>query len=348
MNTNRNGANSRLEGSPGSNRSDSTPCENSSPFESIRGSNSSSAPDPRAIPGGLNLIILLLQLAALTACFTALPRLQSPWAVAGLAVVFGVVMNSVYSIIHEAEHSILFRNRLANDFGGVFMSLFFPAPYHLIRQGHLGHHLRNRSDDEAFDLYFEDDHKLWRFLVFYGILTGGYYLVVVLSNVVFLFLPFRKDKKYWDIDSPTRAFIQSLNPRYRHLIRLEGASAILLHTGIVWGLDIPVARYLAMYAGFGIMWSAMQYVHHYGTERHVTRGARNLWIWRPLDLVWLNHNWHLRHHEHPSVPWIHLHRLDDGPDAPRGFLLRAYLRMWGGPKKADQRVPNRHDGKIIP
>ena len=47
-----------------------------------------------------------------------------------------------------------------------------------------------------------------------------------------------------------------------------------------------------MYGGFGFMWSAMQYVHHYGTERHVTRGARNLWLFGPIDLVWLNHNWH--------------------------------------------------------
>src|SRR5678816_3787533 len=103
----------------------------------------------------------------------------------GLAVAFGVLMNSVYSIIHEAEHAILFPNRTVNDLTGVFMALFFPAPFHLIRQGHLGHHMRNRSDDEAFDLYFEEDHWWWRVAAFYGILTGFYWLIVVLSNVVF-------------------------------------------------------------------------------------------------------------------------------------------------------------------
>ena len=50
----------------------------------------------------------------------------------------------------------------------------------------------------------------------------------------------------------------------------------------------------------------MQYVHHFGTTRHVLEGARNLWIWGPLDALWLNHNWHLTHHKHPTVPWIHL------------------------------------------
>ena len=91
---------------------------------------------------------------------------------------------------------------------GSFMALFFPAPFHLIRQGHLGHHLRNRSDDEAFDFYFEGDHKIWKFLVLYGILTGLYYVIVVLSNVVFLLLPFREDKKYWHVDQASTAFHQ--------------------------------------------------------------------------------------------------------------------------------------------
>lgn len=300
------------------------------------------------IPNGLNLAIMIAQLFCIAVCLFAVSHAQGAAALLLLAVMFGVLMNSVYSIIHEAEHAILFSNRLWNNMAGSFMALFFPAPFHLIRQGHLGHHLRNRSDDEAFDLYFEGDHKVWRFLVFYGILTGFYYVVVVLSNIVFLLLPFGKDKKYWHVDQACTAFMNSLNPRYRHLIRLESAAAILLHTGIVWLLNISVPHYLAMYAGFGVMWSAMQYVHHYGTERHVTRGARNLWIWAPLDLVWLNHNWHLRHHEHPSLPWIYLTQGEEAESSKRGFLLTAYLRMWRGPKRASKNVPNPHGDKLIP
>ena len=301
-----------------------------------------------AIPNRLNLGILLGQLLAIAACLLALRRAESGWAVAGLAVVFGLVMNSVYSIIHEAEHAMLFSHTRWNDLAGSFMALFFPAPFHLIRQGHLGHHLRNRSDDEAFDFYFEGDHKVWKVLVLYGILTGFYYVIVVLSNVVFLIFPFREDKKYWHVDQASIAFMESLNPRYRIVIRLECAAAIALHAGLVWLFDIPVAHYLAMYAGFGFMWSAMQYVHHYGTERHVTRGARNLWIWKPLDLLWLNHNWHLTHHTHPSVPWVHLPRTGVEDGGNRGFLITAYLRMWRGPRLAPERVKNPHAGKVIP
>jgi fatty acid desaturase len=301
-----------------------------------------------AIPNRLNFAIMMAQLLTIAACIVAVARAQSGWTLLGLALVFGIVMNSVYSIIHEAEHAMLFSHPGWNDFAGGLMALFFPAPFHLIRQGHLGHHLRNRSDDEAFDFYFEGDHKVWKHLVLYGILTGFYYVIVVLSNVVFLILPFREDKKYWHVDQASTAFMESLNPRYRRLIRQECAAAIVLHVGLVYTFQIPVAHYLAMYAGFGFTWSAMQYVHHYGTERHITRGARNLWIWKPLDLLWLNHNWHLTHHTHPSVPWIYLPGLQVEGGAKRGFLLTAYLRMWRGPKLAKASVKNPHAGKVIP
>ena len=91
----------------------------------------------------------------------------------------------------------------------------------------------------------------------------------------------------------------------------------------------------------------MQYVHHFGTERHVTRGTRNLWIWKPLDLIWLNHNWHLTHHSHPTIPWVFLPGLGREEDPRRGFLPWAYLRMWRGPRPTDEHVENRYAGRVI-
>jgi fatty acid desaturase len=305
----------------------------------------------RAIPARLNAAIVVAQLAALAGCFCAAAHVRPWWAVGLLAVGFAVLMNAVYSVIHEAEHAILFPSRRLNDWAGAVMALFFPAPFHLLRQGHLGHHLRNRSDDEAFDFYFDDDHRVWRWLVLYGILTGGYYLVVVASNLVFLVAPFAVDKRYWEFDRPSSAFVASLNPRYRRLIQIEAAAAVALHVLIVWGLGIPLLTYAAMYAAFGLTWSSMQYVHHYGTERHVTRGARNLWIFGPLDALWMNHNWHRTHHEHPTVPWTHLPALARGAGGDeggrRGFLPLHYLRMWRGPRRATERVENKYAGQVI-
>ena len=291
---------------------------------------------------------MVVQLAGIGACCWFAAHVRSGWALLGLAVAFGVLMNSVYAIIHEAEHGILFPSRRWNNAAGVMMALFFPAPFHLIRQGHLGHHLRNRSDDEAFDLYFENDSRLWRSLVLYGILTGFYWLMVVLGNLVFLILPSVTKQRYWDFDRPSAAFMAALNHSERRLIQWECLGAIALHVLIVVLFHIPILNYAAMYFGFGFMWSAMQYVHHYGAERHVTKGAFNLRVWEPIDRLWLNHNWHLVHHEHPTVPWVHLPALGQVQyGLERGFLPWYYLKMWRGPRKAVDRVENRYAGRII-
>ena len=39
-------------------------------------------------------------------------------------------------------------------------------------------------------------------------------------------------------------------------------------------------------------------------ERDVLRGSRNLWLWRPVDLVWLHHNWHREHHLQPTAQFV--------------------------------------------
>src|SRR5262245_35086968 len=157
-------------------------------------------PAAHTIPGAVNAVIILLQLGALAACFWAAARIDSIWAVVLLALGFGVLMNSVYSIIHEAEHAMLFRSRILNEAAGMVMALFFPAPFHLLRQGHIGHHLRNRSDDEAFDLYFEGDNVVWRWMVWFGILTGLYYLLVLISNIIAAVAPFVLDRRHFRID----------------------------------------------------------------------------------------------------------------------------------------------------
>jgi fatty acid desaturase len=298
------------------------------------------------IPQKLNAVIIVAQLSLLGLCFLAV-RTLSGWKLALLALGFGVLMNSVYSTIHEAEHRILFRNVACNDIFGAFMALFFPAPFHLLRQGHLGHHMRNRSDDEAFDLYFENDNRVWKFTVMYGILTGFYWLFVAAGNIAVLCAPFFYRQDFWSFDRASRAFLQAYNWKYQPLIRLEALLTIALHVTIVWTLHIPVLHYCALYAAFGFLWSAMQYVHHYGTERDVLHGARNLWLSPILDKALLNHNYHRTHHENPTVPWLHLSRIGQQEKGIEGFLPWVYLKMWKGPQFTSEHVENRFAGRVI-
>ena len=299
------------------------------------------------IPDALNVVVIGLQMSGVVGCMWMLGSVRSAPSLLLVAVAFAVVMNSVYATIHEAEHRMLFSNRRVNEAAGVLLALLFPAPFHLLRQGHLGHHLRNRSDDEAFDLYFDGEHPIWKQLQLYGILSGFYWLVAVLANVVVLVVPFVMRREHFEFDRPSAAFMDALNPRYTNHIRAEAIAVIVLHATVIFTLGIPFWKYAVMYAGFGFSWSAMQYVHHFGTTRHVLEGARNLWLWSPVDLVWLHHNWHLTHHKHPTVPWVHLPALGREENPRREFLPIHYLRMWTGPRKASEHVENRYAGRVI-
>ena len=305
------------------------------------------AAPPRTIPARLNLLIALIQLALLVGLLLGAGRLAFwPWAPL-LAVAYALVMNSAYLMLHEAEHGLLHPDRRINEITGTLLALFFPAPFHLLRQGHLGHHVRNRTDDEAFDHYFEGDSRLWKNWVFYNILTGGFWLCITVSN---LLLPLRP--RLWSppathFDRPTEALLSSLNPRYDHFIRIEALAILLLHGGLIASGLVPWFTWLTLIGAFGASWSSMQYMHHYHTERDVPKGARNLRTWRWLDTLWLNHNWHQRHHEQPDIPWVHLPHLNEGAAAPRESMLAAWLRQWRGPTPADKTVTNPHAGKLI-
>jgi len=300
-----------------------------------------------SIPWSLNLLIAAAQVAALGVIMGAAGRVSVWWCALVLAPLWGIVMNAVYSLIHEAEHNLFHPDPRVNDTAGVVLALLFPAPFHLLRQGHLGHHVRNRSDDEAFDLYFPEDSRLWKFVQLYGILIGLYWAVVTLSSVVALVRPslLRPDRVRFD--RPTAALLESLNPRYEPWIRLEALAIVLVHGAGLWLLAVPLTHYLIVLYGFGLSWSGFQYVHHFGTVRDVRRGARNLKTWPVLDAIWLNHNYHLNHHAHPTVPWIGVPALPAGPDGEPQSLVRAYLRMWRGPRLTTVRVQNRYAGFVI-
>lgn len=299
------------------------------------------------IPTRLNLLHGALLLVLLPAVLLLSGRAESGWHLALLALVYGILMNSGYALLHEAEHNLFHPDPRVNQIGGALLALFFPAPFHLLREGHLGHHLRNRSDDEAFDFYFDGERPIWKHLQFYGILTGLFWAVIVLGNLLALLRPALLQPKYASFDRPTAAFLASLNPRFQKLIRLEAALVFLLHGGIVWLGAVPWSNHALVLFGFGFSWSAMQYVHHFGTVRDVRMGARNLRTFFWLDALWLNHNWHLNHHMNPTAPWIYLPDLYRGPEFARENLFMAYLRMWRGPRAATERVENYYAGVII-
>jgi fatty acid desaturase len=302
-------------------------------------------PPAYPIPGRLNLCLATMVVLVCTALLWASGQVHSWWAVAGLAVAYGLVMTTGYALCHEAEHDILHPHKTVNDLTGMIVTLFFPASFQLRRQGHLGHHLRNRTDDEAFDLYFEGESPVWKWLQFYGILTGFFWLMIVISNFIAVVNPKWLAMKT-RLDRPTAALQETLNPKYFRLIQLEALLVFLLHGAMIYFLKIPVLHYFAVLFGFGLLWSTLQYIHHYGTPRDVIRGAWNVRTWRIFDLLWLNHHWHLNHHLAPTVPWIYLPHLQHENAEPIPFWT-AYFQQWRGPRYTPERVENHHAGKFI-
>ena len=298
------------------------------------------------IPGRLNIVLAVLVVLLCLTLLWASGHVHTWWAVAMLAIAYGFVMNTGYALCHEAEHDIFHPNKTVNDTAGTIVTLLFPASFQLRRQGHIGHHLRNRTDDEAFDLYFEGENPFWKWIQFYGILTGFFWLMIVISNFIAVINPKWLALKT-NMDRPTAALQETLNPKYFRRMRLEAMLVFLVHGLMIYFFKIPVLHYIAVLCGFGFLWSTLQYIHHYGTVRDVQKGAWNVRTWRVFDLIWLNHHWHLNHHLNPTISWIYLPELRaDGFQSPIPFW-KAYFNQWRGPRFTPQRVSNRHAGKLV-
>lgn len=298
------------------------------------------------IPNAANAVILAMQLSIGGFCIAEC-RTANRWGCIVIGAVFVLTLNSVYFAIHEAEHGLLFSNRRCNELAGTILSVLLPAPYTFIRSVHLAHHVHNRSDDEVFDLYFEEDPAWWKKLQFFGILTGGFWLSLVAGNIALAMIPMRWLSKAMELDRPSAAVIRYVNRRNQWWIRVEAWMVLLFHSTVCWLLGPLAIRYGLMYLVFGMSWSTLQYVHHYGTCRDVLRGAKNLRYGWPLDVLWLNHGWHLTHHLHPTVSWLHLRRVAREDEPRVESLGSAYLKMWRGPLLTTERVQNRYDGYVV-
>ena len=130
--------------------------------------------------------------AAVLAALTCLMYASSSASVAGLilcAVIFSFVGNTLFSLMHESVHGYLFTNRKMNERAGAVLACFFPTSFTFQRAMHLGHHRRNRTDAEMFDLYYAEDSRLLKWAQLYGIFTGPYWLLVPLSATLVALFP---------------------------------------------------------------------------------------------------------------------------------------------------------------
>jgi len=287
------------------------------------------APRPLAHARGDINCLLLIASAIATA---ALLRVAShgAWYIAiPAALAFAFANNLPFALMHEAVHGVAASTPTRNYALGFLASCLFPTSFTLQQKAHLGHHLRNRTDQDLYDYYLPTQSRFARNVWLYGgNLLGLYWFCIPLSNILYLLAtPLYRSRTFIEKIAPKLGF----GPHVRDIaelpplrVWLEIASAFSVQALLWWALDFRWQGWLLAHWLFAMHWSALQYVDHAWSARDVAGGAWDLRVPAPVRWLTLNYQLHRAHHTHPAAPWTELPSLSgDGPS-----FWQIYASLW--------------------
>ncbi len=298
------------------------------------------------IPGRLNILIAMSSFAFALFCLKMASISQSWWQILIWAIAFSYINNTIFSLLHEAVHRILHPNRKINDFFGMLCASFFPTGFIFQRAFHLGHHRRNRTDVEMFDMYYPTDNKSLKFIQLYTVLLGFYWTSAPLGGLLYILSPrilnmslFRskhKNLKPMSMDAMLSG-LERINPLRA---RLELLWTLIFQISIFFALHLTWQSWLICYWCFAINWGSIQYADHAWSKRDIRNGAWNLKVNPIVRILFLNYHHHLAHHQHPYVSWIHLKKfVEHESEQPEHFKI--WLKMFKGPTLTTEASPER-------
>ena len=285
----------------------------------------------------LNWCVLVASFAATWTCLWA--SSHGPWwlAVAG-AVAFAFVNFTPFALMHEAVHGVASASPVRNELLGMLSAVMFPTSFLTQRVAHLGHHQRNRTDQDLYDYYLPHQKKWLRNVWLYaGNLLGMYWVCIPLMGLLYLAAPrVWRSKLFVERVAPVLGF----GPYVAELAELpvrrvwpEVATAFLYQVAVFWTLGLHWLGWLAAHYLFALHWSALQYVDHAWSARNVREGAWNLQVMAPIRWLALNYHYHLAHHQQPDVPWTALPSLvPPGSYTPTFWSI--YFSLWRGVRPA--------------
>ena len=291
----------------------------------------------RPIPEKLNISTSLISICAIWFLLWSASHLSLGWALLA-ALAFAHLNNTIFSFMHEAVHGIFSEKKWLNDLAGSVCAALFPTSFHLQRVAHLGHHRRNRTDQEIYDYFLPGQSRLLRnFQLYAGNLFGLYWLCIPLGNLIYLLVPWLYRSR-WFIKNVARHlgfehFVAEIAQQGLMLIWLECLWALGYQAGVWYLLDLNWQGWLLCHGLFALHWSALQYVDHAWSQRDIRNGAWNLRVSPLARLLALNYQCHLAHHQHPQVSWIYLPQLVDKNEKQHSFW-KIYFSLWGGVKPA--------------
>jgi fatty acid desaturase len=289
------------------------------------------------VPEKLNIAIFLIAFPATWGLLWIASHESLGWMLLA-AWAFSLVNHLHFSLMHEAVHGVFSENKVRNDLFGTLSAPAFPTSFTLQKIAHLGHHRRNRTDEELYDYYLPNQSRALRnFQLYAGNLLGFYWACIPVSNLIYLVAPWMyKSRRF--IEGPARHL--GFEPYIREIAQYSGLKiwsecmlALTYQVLLWWMLDLSWQGWLLCYWAFALHWSALQYVDHAWSPRDVVDGAWNLKVSPIARALALNYHYHLAHHRDPQAPWTQLPGLVRADERQPTFW-RIYFRLWGGTRPA--------------
>jgi fatty acid desaturase len=256
-----------------------------------------------------------------------------------LGLAFAIVMIPVYSLMHEAAHNALHPNPAWDIYLGRWLCCLFIVSFSFFRHCHLKHHKKNRTDEEMWDLYYEHQNKWLRYGNLYLMMIGVGYLASWLSVILFAIAPGLANAPLFKKHTEVKGFLEGIDDKRKlKVAQLESVVVILFQVMVLYFLHWDLFTWFIFYMVHGFVWSSQNYVNHAFSPRDIINGAHNLKVPVWLNLVYLNFNIHLAHHQNPKIPWLHLPRFMRSGKGRISFF-KNYLRLWKGPRLTKEDAP---------
>ncbi|MEU5406800.1 fatty acid desaturase [Nocardia asteroides] len=241
-----------------------------------------------------------------------------------------------WSLIHEAIHGSLLRDRTRNDRTGRALAVLYGSPFAMLKAGHLLHHRYNRVRERT-EIY-DPARTTWLAAAprFYLTLLGGLYLLEVIA-LLLAPLPGRAiralGRRAEAPDSVGGLLLDRVaEPTVLGRFRTDAAAIVFVHAAAFAAYGAHAWMLLAALGGRALIVSLADNAYHYGTALDAPRDAMNLRLARALEMFALNFTLHDVHHRHPGLRWYELRErfLAEGGRYHRDWFA-AVARQFRGP-----------------
>jgi fatty acid desaturase len=264
--------------------------------------------------GRANLIVTAVQVVAWAALLTVIDSASLPlWVRAAALLLFCLMMQGVFTMLHEFCHRNAHRNPGLNYLIGWVTSTMFGTAPTMLQVQHWGHHRRNRTEAERGEFIHEGESALLKTLGYYAAVLGGIWLGCLLFPLVSPLLPYSTAQRLARHErfNTFAAGFGEFSPRDWRRMQLEGVGLFACAAVLVGAGPWQWQTLALSYGAFGFSWSSLQWIYHLHTPVHVVEGAYNLRAPRLVRVLFLNFNYNLTHHRRPSLPWQELYVRSD-------------------------------------